>query len=67
VIGYRLDDGCTGHLFALPLPDACRHRVRGANPQHASKRERTLQAWVTTTVVASPVPMRAHEHKAPLL
>jgi hypothetical protein len=61
-----LTTGCTGHLFALPLHDSLRHRVRGANQRHSSKREPTRQACVTTAVVASPVTMLANGHKAPL-
>src|SRR5467141_900982 len=43
-----------------------RHRVGGSNQRHSSKREPTLQACVTTDVVASPVTMLANGHKAPL-
>src|SRR5215471_21427455 len=53
------------HLLVLPLHDVLRHRGRGANQRHSSKREPTRQACVTTAVVASPVTMLANGHKAP--
>src|SRR5437763_10980285 len=43
-----------------------RHRARGENARHSSEREPTLQACVTTAVVASPVTRLANGHKAPL-
>ena len=58
--------GCMCHLLALPPHDVLRHRGRGANQRHASKREPTCQACVTTDVVASPVTMLANGHKAPM-
>jgi hypothetical protein len=60
VLAPTLTTWCTGHLFALPLHDSCWHRVRGAPHRHASKREPTHQAGVTTAVVASP---RDHARK----
>ena len=57
---------CLCHLLVLPPHDVLRHRGRGANQRHASKREPTHKACVTTAVVASPVTMRANGHKAPL-
>src|SRR5215471_10848899 len=57
---------CLGHLLVLPPHDVLRHRGRGANQRHSSKREPTRQAYVTTDVVASPVTMLANGHKAPL-
>ena len=57
---------CMCHLLVLPPHDVLRHRGRGANQRHASKREPTRQACVTTAVVASPVTMLANGHKAPL-
>src|SRR5262249_39675878 len=56
---------CLCHLLVLPPHDVLRHRGRGANHRHASKREPTRKACVTTAVVASPVTMRANGHKAP--
>ena len=56
----------TCHLFALPLHDSLRHRARGANQRHSSKREPTREACVTTDVVVSPVTMLANGHKAPM-
>ena len=47
-------------LFALPLHASFRHRVRGVTQRHASTREPTRQACVTTAVVASP---RDHARK----
>ena len=66
LLATALTTCCTGPLSALPLPDSLRHRARGANHRHSSKREPTRQACVTTAVVASPVTMRANGHKAPL-
>src|SRR5215471_7245995 len=66
LLATALTTCCTCHLFALPLHDSLRHRVRGANQRHSSKREPTREAWVTTDVVASPVTMLANGHKAPL-
>ena len=66
LLATALTTCCTCHLFALPLHDSLRHRARGANQRHASKREPTRQACVTTDVVASPVTMLANGHKAPL-
>src|SRR2546422_1016699 len=60
-----LTTGCTCHLFVLPPHESLRHRVRGANQKHSSKREPTRKARVTTAVVASPVTMLANGHKAP--
>ena len=66
LLATALTTCCTCHLFALPLHDSLRHRGRGANQRHASKREPTREACVTTDVVASPVTMLANGHKAPL-
>src|SRR5262249_39076188 len=66
LLATALTTCCTCPLFALPLHDSLRHRGRGANHRHASKREPTRQACVTTAVVASPMTMRANGYKAPL-
>src|SRR5215831_7624805 len=66
LLATALTTCCTCHLSALPLHESLRHRARGANQRHSSKREPTRQACVTTAVVASPVAMLANGHKAPL-
>src|SRR5262245_48756217 len=66
LLAIALTTWCTCHLFALPLHHALRHRGRGANQRHSSKREPTREACVTTDVVASPVTMLANGHKAPM-
>ena len=41
LVATALPTCCTCHLFALPLLDSLRHRVRGATHRHASTREPT--------------------------
>jgi hypothetical protein len=67
VLATVLMTGCTCHLFVLPPHASLRYRVQGANHKHASTREPTRKASVTTAVVASPVTMRANGHTAPRL
>ena len=65
LLAPTLTTWCTRPLFALSLHDSLRHRVRGAPYRHASQREPTRQACVTTAVVASPVTLLANGQKAP--
>jgi len=55
----------TYHRDLLPRHASLRHRRRGETARHASKREPTRKACVTTAVVASPGTMRANGPKAP--
>src|SRR5262249_34646976 len=60
------DDFAPGSAGNLTGKMGTRPRVRGANHRHASTREPTRHACVTTAVVASPVTMRANGYKAPM-
>src|SRR5262249_12592854 len=56
---------CPCHRGLLPPHEPLRHRVRGENARHASTREPTPWACVTTAAVASPVTMLANGYKTP--
>jgi len=64
--GYHLDDVRSVPSLCSPLSQVPETSEAGAHQRPTSKREPTLKACVTTAVIASPVPMRANGHQAPL-